>query len=75
MEQIRMVYKLEIYVPTDHADAVKRAVAGAGAGKLGNYDSCIWETAGRGQFRPLAGSAPYLAARENSRPSRKPNWK
>lgn len=57
-----MVYKLEIYVPTDHADAVKRAVAGAGAGKLGNYDSCIWETAGRGQFRPLVGSAPYLGS-------------
>ena len=34
MEQIRMVYKLEIYVPTDHADAVKRAVAGAGAGAV-----------------------------------------
>ncbi len=57
-----MVYKLEIYVPDGHSGAVRQAVAAAGAGRLGNYDSCIWETPGTGQFRPLAGSTPFLGA-------------
>lgn len=33
---------------------------GAGAGRLGNYDSCCWQTKGQGQFRPLENSNPYL---------------
>lgn len=53
-------YKLEIYVPATHAEALKTALAAAGAGKLGNYDSCFWECAGTGQFRPLPGSNPFL---------------
>lgn len=52
--------KLEIYVPVTHAEAVKAAISAAGAGKLGNYDSCIWQVVGQGQFRPLDGSNPYL---------------
>ena len=60
-----MFYKLEIYVPAAAADRVKAAVTAAGAGRLGNYDSCIWETAGTGQFRPLAGSRPYLGTAGN----------
>ena len=53
-------YKLEVYVPATHAETLKAALAAAGAGKLGNYDSCIWECAGTGQFRPLPGSHPFL---------------
>ena len=52
--------KLEVYVPTTHCEAVKAAMSEAGAGKLGNYDSCIWQVVGQGQFRPLEGSNPYL---------------
>ena len=52
--------KLEIYVPVTHVDAVRTAVGEAGAGRLGNYDCCIWETSGAGQFRPLAGSSPFV---------------
>lgn len=32
----------------------------AGAGRIGDYDSCCWQVSGQGQFRPLAGSAPYI---------------
>ena len=52
--------KLEVYVPVTHAQAVKEAMAAAGAGRLGAYDSCMWSTLGKGQFRPLAGSSPFL---------------
>jgi structural toxin protein (hemagglutinin/hemolysin) RtxA len=54
------MYQLYFYVPISHLDQVKTALFEAGAGKLGNYDSCSWETEGVGQFRPLAGSRPFL---------------
>mgnify|MGYP005848294471 CR=1 FL=1 len=54
------MYKLVVFVPESHLEGVKTALFAAGAGKLGNYDSCAWQTKGQGQFRPLAGSQPYL---------------
>lgn len=54
------MYKLCVYVPETHLEVVKRALFAAGAGRIGNYDSCCWQVAGQGQFRPLAGSAPYI---------------
>ena len=53
-------YKLETYVQADHAEAVKAALAAAGAGRWGAYDRCFWSTAGTGEFRPLAGANPFL---------------
>lgn len=32
----------------------------AGAGGLGDYQECSWQTLGQGQFRPLKGSQPFL---------------
>ncbi len=51
--------KLEFYVPDSHLEAVKTAMFAEGGGRVGNYDSCAWQTAGQGQYRPLAGSAPF----------------
>ncbi len=51
---------LFFYVPLDHAEKVKAAMFAAGAGKIGNYDSCSFETKGMGQYRPLPGSDPFL---------------
>jgi hypothetical protein len=56
--------KLCFYVPESHLEEVKQAVFEAGAGKIGNYDSCCWQTAGEGQFRPLAGAEPFLGQRD-----------
>ena len=53
-------YKLETYVPPEYAEAVKAALAAAGAGRWGAYDRCFWSTAGTGEFRPLAGANPFL---------------
>ncbi len=55
-----MLYKLCFYVPATHLDVVKEAVFAAGAGAIGNYDKCAWQTKGVGQFRPLPGSHPFL---------------
>ncbi len=51
---------IAVYVPDSHLEEVKNAMFAAGAGKIGNYDSCAWQTKGTGQYRPLEGSAPYL---------------
>ena len=54
------MYKLAFYVPGPYLEVVKQAVFEAGAGRIGNYDSCSWQTLGEGQFRPLAGSQPFI---------------
>lgn len=54
------LYKVEFYVPVDHAEKVKEAVFAAGAGRYEAYDSCAWQTEGTGQFRPLEGSDPFI---------------
>ncbi len=54
------MYKLSFYVPESHLEAVKDAVFAAGAGGIGTYDRCCWQTLGQGQFRPLQGSQPFI---------------
>ncbi|MEA3299109.1 MAG: YqfO family protein [Pseudomonadota bacterium] len=54
------MYKLCFYVPETHLELVKNAVFDTGAGQIGDYDRCCWQTLGQGQFRPLAGSNPFL---------------
>lgn len=54
------MYKLVVFVPEDHAEAVKEAIFAAGAGRQGNYEACCWQSSGAGQFRPMAGSQPFI---------------
>ena len=54
------MYKICVYIPESHLQVVKDALFAAGAGRIGNYDSCCWQVAGEGQFRALEGSAPYI---------------
>ena len=54
------MYKLCFYVPDTHLEVVKEAVFAAGGGRIGDYDSCCWQTLGQGQFRPRKGSTPLL---------------
>jgi len=54
--------QLCFYVPQTHAEIVKEAVFSAGAGEIGEYDHCAWQIVGEGQFRPKAGSAPFLGS-------------
>lgn len=53
-------YKLIFFVPEEHVEAVKLAVFAAGTGKQGDYEQCCWQVLGQGQFRPMAGSQPYI---------------
>ncbi|HET8848962.1 MAG TPA: NGG1p interacting factor NIF3 [Marinobacter sp.] len=54
------MFKLCYFVPGSHLEETKQALFDAGAGKIGGYDQCAWQCEGQGQFRPLAGSDPFL---------------
>ena len=56
------MYKICVYVPEKSVENVKQALFDAGAGRIGNYDSCCWQSAGTGQFRPLTGSNPAIGS-------------
>lgn len=53
------ILKIEFYVPEQQLQQVKQAMFDAGAGKIGDYDSCAWQILGQGQYRPCAGSSPF----------------
>jgi dinuclear metal center YbgI/SA1388 family protein len=52
--------KLVTFVPHENAEAVREAITEAGAGRLGDYDSCTFTAQGEGRFRPLDGAAPTI---------------
>jgi len=54
------MYRINVYVPLDYADTVKQAMFDAGAGRIGLYEHCCWQTLGHGQFRPLAGNQAFI---------------
>jgi len=56
------MYKICYFVPETHLEKTKQALFEAGAGRIGDYDSCAWQCYGQGQFRPLQGSNPFLGS-------------
>lgn len=58
------MYKITFYVPEEHLELVKNALFSKGAGKIGNYECCSWQTFGIGQYRPLSGSQPYIGSQD-----------
>ena len=52
--------KVVAFVPMADADAVRTAMTDAGAGRLGDYDSCTWTGTGEGRFRPREGATPAV---------------
>ncbi len=62
-----LLKKLVTFVPASHHNAVMQALFAAGAGHIGNYDSCSFNLEGTGTFRgnentrPFAGTAGELS--------------
>ena len=52
--------ELVVYVPEANADELRTALAKAGAGNIGNYDSCSFNSTGSGYFRAKDGANPYV---------------
>lgn len=58
LEDESQCYCVSVYVPREKAQAVKEAMFLAGAGSIGNYQDCAFETQGIGQFEPKFGAHP-----------------
>ncbi|WP_345950465.1 Nif3-like dinuclear metal center hexameric protein [Mucilaginibacter sp. PAMB04274] len=55
-----LLKKLVTYAPHSHADVVRNALFKAGAGHIGNYSECSFNTEGTGTFKAEQGTDPYV---------------
>ncbi|HWK58971.1 MAG TPA: Nif3-like dinuclear metal center hexameric protein [Parapedobacter sp.] len=55
-----LLRKLVVFVPKGHVERVRAALFAAGAGSIGRYDACSFNTAGYGTFRAGEGAAPFV---------------
>jgi len=54
------LYKIAVFVPVSHEEQVRCAMMNAGAGYIGNYSHCSFNTKGIGTFLPLEDTSPYI---------------
>jgi hypothetical protein len=54
------LYRINFYVPAEYLETVKNALFEKGAGRLGDYQKCCWQTKGVGQFMPLENSNAFI---------------
>ncbi len=52
--------KLVTFCPLKHMEKVRTAMFEAGAGHIGNYSDCSFNTSGTGSFKALDGSDPFV---------------
>ncbi len=52
--------KLVTFIPKSYFEKVREAIFHAGAGHIGNYDSCGYGVEGKGSFRALENSTPFV---------------
>jgi len=55
-----LLKKLTVFCPENKAEEVRMALFGAGAGHIGNYDECSFNSSGTGTFRAGEGTTPYV---------------
>ena len=54
------VYKLEIFLPPSHFEALRQALWAVDAGHIGAYDRCLSWSRAESCWRPLEGTDPFL---------------
>lgn len=52
--------KIAVYVPSSHAEKIRKALAESGAGRFNKYDYCSFTVKGTGRFRALKGAKPFI---------------
>jgi dinuclear metal center YbgI/SA1388 family protein len=57
-------YKLVVFIPIESVAKVSKAVFAAGAGSIGNYQCCSFQTQGEGSFLPLEGAKPTIGKKD-----------
>ena len=58
-------YKLVVYVPDGYEEEVREAICANGAGWIGKYSDCSFRCQGKGTFKPLEGTKPFLGEINN----------
>jgi len=58
------MYRISFYVPNNDGEKVKQAMFAAGAGKVGHYSHCAWQTEGTGQFMPNELAKPAIGSQD-----------
>ena len=58
--QKKSLLKLVTFVPESHAEYVRNALFNAGAGNIGNYDSCSFNLSGEGTFSANEYANPFV---------------
>jgi len=53
------VFKIVVFVPHDYLEAVSKAMADAGAGRIGDYEHCGFRIEGFGTFLPGSQAKPF----------------
>jgi len=56
----RMLRRLITFAPIDKAEQVRSSVFGAGAGHIGKYSECSFNSNGTGTFKAREGANPYV---------------
>jgi dinuclear metal center YbgI/SA1388 family protein len=56
----RLLRRLITFAPVDKAEEVRRAVFNAGAGHIGQYSECSFNSEGTGTFKAEEGADPYV---------------
>ncbi len=55
-----VLHKFAVFVPNSAVETVREAMFEAGAGHIGNYDSCSFNLSGFGTFRAGTGANPHV---------------
>nr|WP_206207669.1 Nif3-like dinuclear metal center hexameric protein [Virgibacillus indicus] len=58
------LYKIAVFVPESHRQIVMEALSTSGAGHIGDYSHCTFQTSGQGTFKPLEGTNPFIGKQD-----------
>src|SRR5699024_2249606 len=57
------LFKIAVFVPVSDMEKVLDALSKSGAGHIGNYSHCTFQSKGQGTFKPLEGTNPYIGSK------------
>src|SRR5690606_25132530 len=64
VEKENFIYKLVTYAPIDNAIQVRKALFEAGAGNIGNYENCSFNSDGKGTYQGNDDSNPVVGEKQ-----------
>ncbi len=61
--KVETLLKLTVFVPNAFSEKVTAAIHAAGAGQIGNYAECSFQTEGQGSFLPNDKAKPFVGSK------------